>query len=257
MKKTKKKIIMLMIFGGLIIGGWQANLLWEQLKPVLAELEEKDPEKYKKMVEEVKSFHVKEAKNLYREIETMTSEAVIILRYEKWRKKKKDDKKFHEEYYNEELLSRIEVRKAFQIDYQSRIDEIQRLKQRQPVKARFDHWKKTEPWKQRLILREKCVKYVKMEIKDRDVFRKDLEISKVSTLVAQLSNEPLPVELLCNDLVPVTQSSNKIQKMVLGLKKILKFKYYAQLLEEIGIPKKEIFLFKDEISSKVRDYNDF
>jgi hypothetical protein len=75
--------------------------------------------------------------------------------------------------------------------------------------------------------------------------------------VAQLSNEPLPVELLCNDLVPVTQSSNKIQKMVLGLKKILKFKYYAQLLEEIGIPKKEIFLFKDEISSKVRDYNDF
>jgi hypothetical protein len=45
--------------------------------------------------------------------------------------------------------------------------------------------------------------------------------------------------------------------MVLGLKKNLNFKYYAQLLDEIGIPKKEIFLFKDEINSKVRDYNDF
>ena len=96
-----------------------------------------------------------------------------------------------------------------------------------------------------------------MELKDREIFRQDLEVSKVSTLVAQLSNEPLPVELLCNDLVPVTQSSNKIQEMVLGLKKILNLKYYAQLLEEIGIPKKEIFLFKDEINSKVRDYNDF
>jgi hypothetical protein len=257
MKKTKKKIIMLMVFGGLIFGGWQANLRWEQFKPVLAELEEKDPEKYEKMVEEVKSFHVKEAKNLYREIETMTRKEVIILRYEKWRKKKKEDKKFHEEYYNEELLSRIEVRKAFQINHQSRIDEIQKLNQRQPVKVRFDHWKKTEPWKQRLILREKCVKYVKMEMKNREVFRQDLEVSKLSNLLAQLSNEPLPVELLCNDLVPVTQSSNKVQEMVLGLKKILSFKYYAKLLEDIGIPKKEIFIFKEEINSKIRGYNDF
>lgn len=252
MKKTIKKIIKLMIFGG-----WQANIRWEQFKPVLAELEEKDPEKYAIMVGEAKSFHVKEAKSLYREIETMTREAVITLRYEKWRKKRKEDKEFHEEYYDEELLNRVEVRKAFQTDYQSRIDEIQKLKQRQPVKARFDHWKKMEPWKQRLILHEKCVKYVKMEIKDREVFRQDLEVSKVSTLVAQLSNEPLPVELLCNDLVPVTQSANKIQEMVLGLKEILNFKYYTQLLEEIGIPKQEIFLFQDEISSKVRDYNDF
>ena len=257
MKKTIKNIIKLMIFGGLIFGGWQANIRWEQFKPVLAELEKKDPEKYAEMVEEAKSFHIKEAKILYWEIETMTREAVITLRYEKWRKKRKADKKFHEEYYDDELLNRVEVRKAFQTDYQSRIDEIQKLKQRQPVKARFDHWKKTEPWKQRLILREKCVKYVKREIKDREVFRQDLEVSKVSTLVAQLSNEPLPVELLCNDLVPVTQSSNKIQEMVLGLKEILNFKYYTQLLEEIGIPKKEIFLFQDEISSKVRDYNDF
>jgi hypothetical protein len=257
MKKTIKKIIKLMIFGGMIFGVWQANLRWEQFKPLLAELEEKDPEKYAKMVEEVKSFHVKEAKTLYREIETMTREAVIILRYEKWRKKKKEDKKFHEKYYDEELLSRAEARKVFQTDYHSRIVEIQRLKQRLPVKARFDHWKKTEFWKQRLILHEKCVKYVKMEIKDREVFRQDLEVSKVSTLLAQLSNEPLPVELLCNDLVPVTQSPNKIQEMVLGLKETLNYKYYTQLLEEIGIPKKEIFLFKDEINSKVRDYNDF
>ena len=88
MKKNKKKIIILMICVGLIFGGWQANIRWEQFKPVLAELEEKDPEKYAIMVDEAKSFHVKEAKNLYREIKTMTSEAVIILRYEKWRKKK-------------------------------------------------------------------------------------------------------------------------------------------------------------------------
>lgn len=246
-----------MIFGGLVFGGWQANLHWEEFKPVLAELEKKDSEKYAKMIEEAKSFHIEETQRLYQEIDSMTREAVIILRYDKWRIKRKADGKFHEKYYDEELLNRIEVRKAFQKEYQSRIDELNALKQRQPVKVRFDQWKKTKPWKQRLILHEKCVKYIKMEIKERDAFRQDLEITKASTLVAQLSNEPLPVELLCNNLVPITKSSKKIQEAVLRLKGILNFKYYIQLLEEIGIPKQEIFLFKDELSSKVKDYNDF
>ena len=158
--------------------------------------------------------------------------------------KRKADKKFHEKYYDEELLNRVEARKAFQKDYQSRMDEIHELKERQPVKARFDQWKKTEPWKQRLILHEKCVKYMKMEIKDREIFRQDLEVSKISTLLAQLSNEPLPVELLCSSLVPIAQSSKKIQKAVLTLKETLNFKYYTKLLEEIGIPKQEIFPLK-------------
>ncbi|MBL7020648.1 MAG: hypothetical protein ISR86_08890 [Nitrospinaceae bacterium] len=257
MKRTIKKIIKWMIFAGLIFGGWQANIRWEEFKPVLAELEEKDSEKYAKMVEEAKSFHIKEAEFLYREIKSMTREAVITLRYEKWREKRKADKKFHEKYYDDELLNRIKVRKSFKENYQSRMDEIRELTQRQPVKVRFDQWKKTEPWKQRLILHEKCVKYIKMEMKDREVFRQEMEVSKVSTLVVQLSNESLPVELLCNNLVPSAKSAKETQEAVLRLKENLNFKYYIRLLEEIGIPRQEIFPLKDELISKVRDYNDF
>ena len=83
-----------MICVGLIFGGWQANIRWEQFKSVLAELEEKDPEKYAIMVDEAKSFHVKEAKSLYHEIETMTRETVITLRYENGEKKEKRMKNF-------------------------------------------------------------------------------------------------------------------------------------------------------------------
>ncbi len=257
MKRTIRKIIRWMIFGGIVFGGWQANLRWEEFKPVLAELEKKHPEKYAKMIEEAKSFHINETKRLYNEIDTMTYLEVITLRYEKWRKKRFKDKKFHEKYYDDELLSRIEFRKVFQADYQLRIDEINALKKNQPVKIRFDKWKKTEPWKQRLILHEKCVKYIKMEMEDREVFRQELEVPKVATLVAQLSNEPLPVELLCDNLVPVTSSADKVQEAVFRLKEVLNFKYYILLLEEVGIPKREIFQFKDELSSKVRDFNEF
>jgi hypothetical protein len=257
MQRTVKKVIIWMIFGGIVFGGWQANLLWEEFKPVLTELEGKDPEKYAKMVEEAKSFHIEETQLLYREIESMTRAEVISLRYKKWKDKGKVDKKFQEKYYDAELLNRVEVRKTFQKDYQSRIDEIHDLKQSDPVKARYDQWKKTEAWKQRLVLHEKCVKYIKVEMKDREIFRQYLEVSKISTLLAQLSNEPLPVELLCSNLVPIAKSSKETQKAVLRLKEILNFKYYTQLLEEIGIPKQVILSFKDELINKARDYNDF
>ncbi len=245
-----------MILGGLAFGGWQANLRWEEFKPVLAELEERHPEKYAQMVAEAKSFHIKETKRLYHAIESMTREEVINLRYEKWQEKRQADKEFNEKYYDDELLNRIEVKKALLKDYQSRMDEIRKLNERQPVKVRFEQWKKTEPWKQKLILHEKCVKYVKMEIKDREVFRRGLEISKVSTLMARLSNKPFPVELLCNDLVPVAKSPQKIQEAIQRLKATLTFNYYIRLLEEVGIPKKEIFLFNDELKGRARNFTD-
>ena len=245
-----------MILGGLAFGGWQANLRWEEFKPVLAELEERHPEKYAQMVAEAKSFHIKETKRLYHAIESMTREEVINLRYEKWQEKRQADKEFNEKYYDDELLNRIEVKKALLKDYQSRMDEIRKLNERQPVKVRFEQWKKTEPWKQKLILHEKCVKYVKMEIKDREVFRRGLEISKVSTLIARLSNKPFPVELLCNDLVPVAKSPQKIQEAIQRLKATLTFNYYIRLLEEVGIPKKEIFLFNDELKGRARNFTD-
>jgi hypothetical protein len=251
-----KKLIMLMILGGLAFGGWQANLRWEEFKPVLAELEERHPEKYAQMVAEAKSFHIKETKRLYHAIESMTREEAINLRYEKWQEKRQADKEFNEKYYDDELLNRIEVKKALLKDYQSRMDEIRKLNERQPVKVRFEQWKKTEPWKQKLILHEKCVKYVKMEIKDREVFRRGLEISKVSTLMARLSNKPFPVELLCNDLVPVAKSPQKIQEAIQRLKATLTFNYYIRLLEEVGIPKKEIFLFNDELKGRARNFTD-
>jgi hypothetical protein len=248
---------MILGVGGLIFGGWQANLRWEEFKPVLAELEEKHPEKYAQMVEEAKSFHLKDTQRLFYEIKNMKREEVINLRYEKWSEKRKADNKFYEDYYDAELLNRIEVHKALLTDYQSRSKEVQSLHVPQPVKLRFEQWIKTEPWKQRLVLQEKCVKYVKMEIKDREVFQKDLEVSKISTLMAQISNKPLSVDMLCNHIVPETNSPLKIQEAILRLKQTLTFDYYIQLLEEVGIPRRNIVSFKDELVGRVRGYSGF
>ena len=49
MKLFFKTIIGFLIFGTMVFAAWQVYLKWEELKLVLTELEEKDPEKYAKM----------------------------------------------------------------------------------------------------------------------------------------------------------------------------------------------------------------
>ena len=74
--------------------------------------------------------------------------------------------------------------------------------------------------------------------------------------MARLSNKPLPVELLCNDLVPEVRSEQQVQDAIQRLKETLTFDYYIQLLEEVGIPRKEMFSFDDELKGKIENFND-
>ena len=241
--------------GALVFGGWQADLKWEEFKTVLAELEEKDPEKYAKMVEEAKSFHINETKKLYRELVRMTFSEVIDLHYSNFLGKIKADKKFREDSYDEELQIREKERKNKIEDDQSKIDELKNLLLKKPVKIRFGQWKAIQPWHQRLILREKCIKYFKKEIEDNQTQNNGLKTSKVTTLLSRVGQEPLKIENLCEDLVPMTTDPQAIQSSILRLKESMNFFYFSQLLDETGIPRAVFLPFKEELEGMSRDYN--
>jgi hypothetical protein len=256
MNKFIKKFIKLSIFGALIFGGWQANLKWEEFKPVLTELEKKDPEKYAKMVEEAQSFHINATKKLYRELDRMTFAEVIDLRYSKHLEKRKTDKKYREDSYDEELQTREKERKSKLETDHAKIEELKKLHLKKPVKVRFGQWMEIQPWQQRLVLREKCIKYFKRQIEDRETQSDGLKTSKVITLISRVGHEPLEIENLCDGLVPMTSDPKVIQSSILSLKESMNFFYFAQLLEEIGIPRAVVFPFKDELEGMSQDYND-
>ncbi|MFT4578124.1 MAG: hypothetical protein ACI8PD_001153 [Nitrospinales bacterium] len=256
MNKSIKKLILLSIFGALVFGGWQANLKWEEFKPVLAELEEKDPEKYAKMVEETQSFHISETKKLYRELDRMTFAEVIDLRYSKHLEKRKTDKKYREDSYDEELQTREKERKNKLENDQTKIEELKSLHLKKPVKVRFGQWGKIQPWQQRLILREKCIKYFKRQIEDNQTQNNGLKTSKANTLVSRVGQEPLEIENLCEGLVPMTSDPQVIQSSILRLKESMNFYYFSQLLDETGIPRAVVFRFKGKLEGMSRDYND-
>jgi hypothetical protein len=256
MNKFIKKIIKLSIFGGLVFGGWQADLKWEEFKPVLAELEAKDPEKYAKMVEEAQSFHIKETRKLYRELDRMTFAEVIDLRYSRLLEKRKADKKYKEKSYDEELLTREKEREAKLENDQVKMEELKKLHLKKPVKVRFDQWGEIQPWQQRLILREKCIKYFKRQTEDEQTWNNGLKTSNITTMVSRVGREALEIENLCEGLVPMTSDPQVIQNSILSLKESMNFFYFSQLLEETGIPRAVVFPFKDELEGMSRDYND-
>ena len=259
MKKLKKlsvKFIKIIFFGVIIYGTWLAYQKWESFKPVLTELEEKHPEKYEKMWEETKSFNISEAKILYRELNKMTKAEVIDLRYKKFLEKRNADKKFKEDSYDEELQLRIKERKSKLVENVSKIEELQSLDQNKPFKIRFKTWKNKKPWQKKLILREKCIKFFKKELADRQIAKGGLKTSKVSALISRVGKEPLEVENLCENLVSSSPTREDIQDSILRLKESMNFFYFTQLLDETGIPRATVFQFNEKLDGMTRDFND-
>ena len=71
-----------------------------------------------------------------------------------------------------------------------------------------------------------------------------------------MGQEPLEIENLCEGLVPMTSDPQVIKSSILRLKESMNFYYFAELLEETGIPKAVVFPFKDELAAMSQDYND-
>ena len=84
---------------------------------------------------------------------------------------------------------------------------------------------------------------------------KIFDVSKVTTLVAQVGKGPLEVENLCEDMVSKGSTRQEIQNAILRLKESMNFFYFAQLLNETGIPREIVFPFNDELKGWTRDYN--
>ena len=260
MKKLKKlsiKFIKFSIFGIIVYGGWLAYQKWEAFKPVLAKLEEKHPEKYAQMWEEATSLHISETRKLYRELDKMTLADVIDLRYNNFLEKRNADKKFMEESYDQELQIRIKERTSKLEDNPSKIEELKNLNQNKPFKIRFEKWKEFKPWQKKLILRDKCIKFIKKELADRKIQKGGLKTSKASTLTSRVGKEPLEIENLCANLVSSSTSQEGVQDSILRLKESMSFFYFTQLLDETGVPRDTIFQFKEELNRITRDYNDY
>ena len=112
-----------------------------------------------------------------------------------------------------------------------------------------------ELWQQKIILRDKCVKFVKKELADQKTQTSGLKISKVSALISRIGKKPLEIENLCEKLVSSSTRREDIQDSILRLKEYMIFFYFKQLLDEVGISRATVFKFQEELNRMTRDYH--
>ena len=239
----KLAILLVVVLGG---GAFYGSLQW---KPIATELSAKDQEKFDLMMAEAKSFGFGAAQKLYGELDAMTPEDVVNLRHSKWQEKLEKNEEFRNTYLEEQHKARqqesIERKSKHDLKLCALIFKSEEGKLLSTI------WKESEPWQKVMVLRQKCVKYLKMEEADSRRRTNALELSRVSSILdrpEKLSCDKKTADIClavavsdyCMDLVPNTDDNEAILKATQSLKGKMNHYYYVKMLEEIGIPGEDL-----------------
>ena len=237
----KVAIIFLLVLAG---GGFYA---WKQLvEPVAIELKAKDQVKFDLMMVEAASLvGFGEAQKLYDDLQAMTPKDVLDVRYRKWKEINESDEEFSKTHLEGEQKSRRKVDSERKSTHNKKINTLISNPEKSKISAKF--WKNSKPQQKVMALREKCVKYLKIEEIDRRRRKNVLELSRISSILdrpnkvscdKKVADICLSVSFseYCMNIVPDTDEDKIVFQAVKRLKGKMNYFYYLKLLEEMGIP---------------------
>lgn len=234
--KVVIKIVILLVL--VLCGGAYYGL--QQFQPTLDKLREKDQEKYDLMMAEAKSvIGFGTAQKIYEELNAMTPREVVDLHYRKQQKRLEEDKEFRDASFEEQQ----KIREQADIERKSRHELALQTLIRKPIKNKNDHaaeWQKSEPWQKSMILRKKCIKYLKLEQIDDQRRKNVLELSRVDSILERPKNTSWLIPEYCKSLFPDTNKNKTALKAMQLLKEKMNYFYYLKMLEEIGVSRDDL-----------------
>ena len=240
----KVAIIFLLVLAG---GGFY---VWKQLEPMAIELKAKDQEKFDLMIVEATSLvGFGEAQKLYDELKAMTPKDVLDVRYRKWKEINESDEEFSKTHLEGEQKSRRKVDSERKSTHNKKINTL--IFNPEKTKMRANFWKNSKPQQKVMALREKCVKYLKIEEIDRRRRKNVLELSRLSSILDRPNKVSCDKKIVdiclsvslseyCMNIVPDTDEDKIVFQAVKRLKGEMNYFYYLKVLEEMGIPIKDI-----------------
>jgi len=240
----KVAIIFLLVLAG---GGFY---VWKQLGPMAIELKAKDQEKFDLMIVEATSLvGFGEAQKLYDELKAMTPKDVLDVRYRKWKEINESDEEFNKIHLEGEKKSRRQVDSERKSTHNKKINTL--ISNPEKTKISTNFWKNSKPQQKVMALREKCVKYLKIEEIDRRRRKNMLELSRLSSILdrpnkvscdKKVADICLSVSFseYCMNIVPDTDEDKIVFQAVKRLKGEMNYFYYLKVLEEMGIPVKDL-----------------
>ncbi len=209
--------------------------------PVMAVLEKKDPEKYATMVVQAKSFDFKTTMKTYIELDDMTPEDVLTVRYNSWKKRKQEDPEFLQDHWENEWEAREEEKALKQEERQEQIEDLNRLSKKVRGDALSMNWEKSGAWEKGLLLREKCIKYLGIEKKENLKRKKLHKLPKTALLLSKPGEGSVTAPEICEEWVSISHEDGQVTLALENLKNNMDYFFFVQLLDEIGVSRQDVF----------------
>ena len=247
MKTALAVILVLALAGGGV-------LVWNEASPVMAVLKEKDPEKFAAMMVHAKSFNLTEAIQSYTELDRMTYEQVLTVRYNSMKRKIQKDDDFRRGQWEEELAAREKTRELKKQERQRQVQDLILLSEKIPGNVLLLDWNKSGPWEKGLLLREKCIKYLEMEKSSNQARKKIHKLPRIAPLLEKPRELSLTVPEICEDFVPISHHERQVVLALEKLKNKMDYFFFVQLLDEIGVPRQDVFSFPAQLDRMTGGY---
>lgn len=242
---------MFLLVLGLAGGG---VFFWKEVAPVMAVLKEKNPENFEAMMVHARSFDFKKAMQRFTELDRMTYEQVLTVRYNSMKRKIQEDDVFRRGQWEEELAAREETRELKKQERQRQIQDLILLAEKRPGNVLLLDWNKSDPWEKGLLLREKCIKYLEMEKTANQGRKKIHKLPRIAPLLVKPREISLTVPEICEKFVPISHAERQVVLALEKLKNKMDYFFFVQLLDEIGVPRQDVFSFPAQLDRMTGGY---
>jgi len=220
----------------------------------MAVLKEKDPENFEAMMVHARSFDFKKAMKSFTEMDQMTYEQVLTVRYNSMKRKIQEDDDFRRGQWEEELAAREETRELKKQERQRQIQDLILLAEKRPGNVLLLDWNKSDPWGKGLLLREKCIKYLEMEKTANQGRKKIHKLPRIAPLLDKPREILLTVPEICEEFVPISHDARQVVLALEKLKNKMDYFFFVQLLDEIGVPRQDVFSFPAQLDRMTGGY---
>jgi len=227
---------------------------WKEVSPVMAVLKNKDPGNFEAMMVDAKSFNFKKAFQRYTELDQMTYEQVLTVRYHSMKRKIQEDDDFRRRQWEEELAAREKNREFEKQKHQRQVQALTLLSEKKPGNVLLLDWNKSGPWEKGLLLREKCIKYLEMEKTANQGRKKIHKLPRIAPLLEKAREVSLTVPEICEEFVPISHNERQVVLALEKLKNKMDYFFFVQLLDEIGVPRQDVFSFPSQLDRMTIGY---
>jgi len=228
---------------------------WQQ--PALLKLQDKDAYRYKQMVDAVSHLHWVRAWNQYVELKEISLAELYQERYRRWKQQWATSEEFRQNVLRQKEEAHEQIKKSHKQKYDHQKQELVQYRRKQDPALLRVHWEQATPWQKSLILRDRCVRYLNLELEDYRHRRHVKGSLHGAALLAQSRIANACPGSLCRGMVSLSHDAPSVYRALGKLKKEMNYYYFVRLLEDIGIPDSELFTVTGKLEGMTRDFNGF